>query len=121
MAVYTQRDHASIYKSDALRYSRTYVRYGAWMQLHEDVPSPASLAPDELVELMADPHRCESAVVERKLAMIAELTDRRVAEHERTGGWTSTGVEIAESEIGAALTNCASSCRQTDQHRHHLA
>ncbi len=53
---------------------------------------------------MADLHRCESAVVERKLAMIAELTDRRVAEHERTGGWTSTGVKIAESEIGAALT-----------------
>ncbi|WP_308114892.1 DUF222 domain-containing protein [Rhodococcus opacus] len=57
-----------------------------------------------LVELMADLHRSESVVAERKLAVIAELFVRRTAEIESDGAWTSTAHEVVEAEIGAALT-----------------
>ncbi|MFC9835113.1 DUF222 domain-containing protein [Rhodococcus sp. NPDC127530] len=57
-----------------------------------------------LVELMTDLHRSESAVAERKLAVIAELFVRRTAEVESDGAWTSTAHEVVEAEIGAALT-----------------
>lgn len=57
-----------------------------------------------LIDLIADLHAREAMLVERKLAAIAEFSLRRSAEHAAAGMWTSTADELAESEIGAALT-----------------
>ncbi len=56
---------------------------------------------------MAELAQVESAVAERKLAMIAALADDRLGEQcdaEQVGRWDADGLEIAESEVSAALT-----------------
>lgn len=68
------------------------------------VPLPSACTPAELIDGMAALHRVESVLAERKLALIAELASRRAMEHGDAEGWYSSGVELAESEIGAALT-----------------
>lgn len=56
---------------------------------------------------MAELTRVESAVAERKLAVVAALADDRLGEQcdaEQIGRWDADGLEIAESEVSAALT-----------------
>ncbi len=75
--------------------------------LRDTVPAPASLSAAELIDAMVALARVESAVTERKLALIAELADQRIGEQcdaEQVGRWDCDGIEIAESEISAALT-----------------
>ena len=75
--------------------------------LREAVPAPASLSAAELIDAMVALARVESAVTERKLALIAELADQRIGEQcdaEQVGRWDCDGIEIAESVISAALT-----------------
>jgi len=77
----------------------------AW--LRDTIPSPATLSPGELIDAMADLARVESAVAERKLAVVAALADDRLGEQcdaEQIGRWDADGLEIAESEVSAALT-----------------
>jgi len=74
----------------------------AWLQAA--VPNTANAQPNTLIALMTDLHRLESVLLERKLAVIAELGDRRAAEYGDGDGWNSNGIEVAESEVGAALT-----------------
>ncbi|QQM22004.1 DUF222 domain-containing protein [Rhodococcus sp. P-2] len=57
-----------------------------------------------LIDLIADLHARESMLVERKLAAIAEFFERRSADHSDAGAWSSTAHELAEAELGAALT-----------------
>ncbi|MDJ0437106.1 HNH endonuclease signature motif containing protein [Rhodococcus qingshengii] len=57
-----------------------------------------------LIDLIADLHARESMLVERKLAAIAEFFERRSADHTDNGAWSSTAHELAEAELGAALT-----------------
>ncbi len=75
--------------------------------MRETVPAPASLSAAELIDAMVALARVESAVTERKLAVIAELADQRIGEQcdaEQVGRWDCDGIGIAESEISAALT-----------------
>ncbi|MDV8008098.1 HNH endonuclease signature motif containing protein [Rhodococcus sp. IEGM 1318] len=57
-----------------------------------------------LIDLIAELHARESMLVERKLAAIAEFFERRSAGHSDAGAWSSTAHELAEAELGAALT-----------------
>jgi len=78
-------------------------RMGELMQVvREAVPAVASLAPAGLIDTMAELHRVESVVVERKLAVIAELAEYRLCEAAREE--IDCGAEVAEAEVGAALT-----------------
>jgi len=70
--------------------------------VREAVPAVASLAPAGLIDTMAELHRVESVVVERKLAVIAELAEYRLCEAAREE--IDCGAEVAEAEVGAALT-----------------
>jgi len=80
--------------------------------LRKTVPCASALGPAELVEAMGQLHRLESVLAERKLSLIAALTAHRDAEADERAGedpaevarWACTGWEIAESEVGAALT-----------------
>ena len=46
--------------------------------VREMVPAPASLSPAGLIDVMADLHRVESVLAERKLAVIAAFADHRI-------------------------------------------
>ena len=70
--------------------------------VREAVPCPASLTPAELIDAMAGLHRAESTLAERKLAVIAELADHRLEQAVRDE--IDCGAEVAEAEVGAALT-----------------
>ncbi|MDQ2722119.1 MAG: 13E12 repeat family protein [Actinomycetota bacterium] len=66
------------------------------------VSGPASLSPAGLIDTMAELHRAESVLVERKLAVIAALAEHRLCEAARDE--IDCGAEVAEAEVGAALT-----------------
>ncbi|MEO9221250.1 MAG: DUF222 domain-containing protein [Mycobacteriaceae bacterium] len=70
--------------------------------VREVLPTAASLSPAGLIDSMAELHRVESVLVERKLAVIAELADYRLCEAAREE--IDCGAEVAEAEVGAALT-----------------
>jgi len=71
-------------------------------EIRETVPSPGVLTDAALIDVMSALHRAESVLMERKLAVIAEFTDRRFSETEGTE--SGCAAEIAEAEVGAALT-----------------
>ncbi len=76
---------------------------GDMMQaVREAVPAVASLPPAGLIDMMAELHRVESVLVERKLAVIAALADHRLGEAAREE--IDCGAAVAEAEVGAALT-----------------
>ena len=68
----------------------------------EAVPTPASLSSAGMIDAMADLHRVESVLAERKLAVIAAFADHRICDAARDG--IDCGMEVAEAEVGAALT-----------------
>lgn len=70
--------------------------------VYEVVPAPASLSPAGLIDVMADLHRVESVLAERKLAVIAAFADHRICAAARDD--LICGAEVAEAEVGAALT-----------------
>ncbi len=70
--------------------------------VREAVPAVASLPPAGLIDTMAELHRVESVLVERKLAVIAALADHRLGEAAREE--IDCGAAVAEAEVGAALT-----------------
>jgi len=70
--------------------------------VREVVPAPASLSPAGLIDVMADLHRVESVLAERKLAVIAAFADHRICAAARDD--LICGSEVAEAEVGAALT-----------------
>ena len=92
--------------SPLLLYAREYnifERMGELMQkVREAVPAVASLPPAGLIDIMAELHRVESVLVERKLAVIAALAEHRLCEAAREE--IDCGAEVAETEVGAALT-----------------
>jgi len=63
---------------------------------------PASLSSAGMIDAMADLHRVESVLAERKLAVIAAFADHRICDAARDG--IDCGMEVAEAEVGAALT-----------------
>ncbi|MEO9222630.1 MAG: DUF222 domain-containing protein, partial [Mycobacteriaceae bacterium] len=70
--------------------------------VREAAPHPGSLPPAQLIDTMAALHAAESMLVERKLAVIAELADHRV--EQAVLEEIDCGAEVAEAEVGAALT-----------------
>ena len=70
--------------------------------VREVLPTAASLSPAGLIDSMAELHRVESVLVERKLALITELADYRLREAARAE--VDCGAEVVEAEVGAALT-----------------
>ena len=66
------------------------------------VPTPASLSSAGMIDAMADLHRVKSVLAERKLAVIAAFADHRICDAARDG--IDCGMEVAEAEVGAALT-----------------
>jgi len=75
---------------------------GLMQAVREAVPAVASLPPAGLIDTMAELHRVESVVVERKLAVIAALAEHRLCAAAREE--IDCGAEVAEAEVGAALT-----------------
>ena len=70
--------------------------------IRETVPFPGVLTDAALIDVISALHRAESVLMERKLAVIAEFTDRRLSETDATE--SGCAAEIAEAEVGAALT-----------------
>jgi len=69
--------------------------------IRETVPSPGVLTDAALIDVMSALHRAESVLMERKLAVIAEFTDRRLSETEGTE--SGCAAEIAEAGRLSAL------------------
>lgn len=72
--------------------------------LHAQPPSPAQLSDTDLIDSLVAVRTAESALARHRLALIAELAGRRVEHEGVVDECTASGIETAEAEIGAALT-----------------
>lgn len=73
-------------------------------ELRTRIAEPARLSDRGLVDALEEIQRLQSTLDERKLTIAAALVDRICDEYRAVGAWSSTALDIAESEIGVALT-----------------
>lgn len=72
-------------------------------ELQSRIAAPAELTAIELIDTLEELHRMQAMLEERKLSLTTTLVDQIAAEYKQVGGWSSTALDVAESEVSVAL------------------